>query len=159
MDTLLPLRPSATRRVQGIDHLVPPSQERLYAAGRGVVRGPFEVLVEHVLKDGLVWVGAREERHGRLQLLGIDRAEDLDRVRRLEPSQRAPTHTRPSFRTCSTSTSKGPLTTPRPAAYSRSCDGGTRVCDHDQPARNGYPARPAADEFVSRPVIGAKRSP
>src|SRR5664280_802724 len=50
MDTLLPLRPSATRRVQGIDHLVPPSQERLYAAGRGVVRGPFEVLVEHVLK-------------------------------------------------------------------------------------------------------------
>src|SRR5664280_2222095 len=85
MDTLLPLRPSATRRVQGIDHLVPPSQERLYAAGRGVVRGPFEVLVEHVLKDGLVWVGAREERHGRLQLLGIDRAEDLDRVRRLEP--------------------------------------------------------------------------
>jgi hypothetical protein len=73
----------------------PPSQERLYAAGRGVVRGPFEVLVEHVLKDGLVWVGAREERHVRLQLLGVDRAEDLDRVRRLEPSQRAGARDKP----------------------------------------------------------------
>ena len=62
---------------------------RLEQAGRRVVLGAVEVVVEHLAEHRLVRGGAREQRHRRAQLLRVDRAEDRDRVVAVEVGERA----------------------------------------------------------------------